>query len=54
MVRALDCHSRGRGFEPRRSRCSAEQLVMQWLVEFPLVLFLMLDALVVELVDTLL
>ena len=41
MVRALDCHSRGRGFEPRRPR------------RYTLVLLLVqVRALVVKLVDT--
>ena len=56
MVRALDCHSRGRGFEPRRSRCFADL----WDVGAGGVsantdaVLQVLYALVVELVDTLL
>ena len=58
MVRALDCHSRGRGFEPRRSRVG--QLNSGHHYEFSYYRILIVaewlegvrQALVVKLVDT--
>ena len=59
MVRALDCHSRGRGFEPRRSRNRGVIAVEQGKFGVQQVSestagMLSGFALVVELVDTLL
>jgi hypothetical protein len=54
LVRALDCHSRGRGFEPRRPRWICEFGVSESVSECDALIdaCTKYNALVVKLVDT--